>query len=197
MAASTALYSVAEVEPDYEDSIPKIKSDLKNDPKNDLKEDLIGDVVDNLRTGNKNLTAYELEKEVYNYTKYILRLVRISSKQRGQDDPILDDIVKKYKPSVRTPVRTEDTEEEQIRRTAFSFSLLNTIRSVSPRESQLLLQTTDVCMRLEAMRDIIARSADLIADNLIREGNLLEVDRLKLMKQALLDIDDDADIFHP
>ena len=205
MPEGTAMYTLAEVEPDLKDKMPEIMSEIKdikdiNDINNikgglkDIQESLMPEKIE-----KKDIS--ELEKEVYSYTKYILRLVRISYTLAGQDNPMLDEVVKKYKPSSMDDVLTDNvnrTEENELdRRTNFSFSLLNTIRSVSARESQLLLQTTNISMRLETMKDIIARQADLIAYNLIIEGNLLDVDREKLKAQAFLDDDSDDDIFLP
>jgi hypothetical protein len=81
---------------------------------------------------------------------------------------------------------------DNVRRTRFSFSLANMIQMTSGRESQLLLQCTDIMQRLNAEKTILTEAAELISEKLVQMGSLTADKRDEIkMKSLTSPYDDD------
>jgi hypothetical protein len=94
-------------------------------------------------------------------------------------------ITKAAKECRPTPFSGLDPELCVRRMTRFSFSLANMIQMTSGRESQLLLQGTDVTARLHAEKAILAEASTLIADRLVSMGVITADKRDELRMQSL------------
>lgn len=131
--------------------------------------------------------AINLENEVYSYLKFYIRLFRMSDSNKGA---VISHAAKRSRPT-RTNFMDED------RRSKFSLSLGNMIQ-LGARESQLMLQTTDVMKRLRAQRDILKNVIDYATKALIEDKVVTAstVDELKTKTFTRID-DDDSDILPP
>lgn len=128
--------------------------------------------------------ADKLEKDVYNYLKYYLRIFRYYNPDR---DVRVSPGVHKYRPRYTI---LQDAANAQ-RRSNFSFAMSNVIQMVNPYEAQLLLQTTNVMKRLKAEKDILAAAAEYISDNLIESGKLTSEKRNEIRIRSFIEMDDD------
>jgi hypothetical protein len=79
------------------------------------------------------------------------------------------------------------------RRSDFSFSLANMIQMTQTRESQLLLQTTDVIRRLAVQKTILNQASELVAQQLIDLG-VLTAEKRDAIKLRTVNDDYDEDI---
>lgn len=181
----TLPYVVAEVEPNLEDELPM-------DPQE----------------------AVKLELDAYDSLKYYMRLmkshpntkVRLSLLTRSHSlkDLVITPAAKDCRPS---PGAAGDLQSLRQRMSRFSFSLANMIQmtsgrycgiahlahSLSVRESQLLLQTTDVTQRLGAEKAILSEASELVADKLVSSG-VLSADKRDELKMRSLTSPFDEDI---
>lgn len=122
--------------------------------------------------------AERLEKEVYNYLKYYLRLCKAYDSSR---DYKVTESIRQLRP------RGLNADCNDSRRSDFSFALANIIQMVDTQGSQLLLQTKDVVQRLMVERNIIRLGAEFIADQLIETKSLTEGLRDEIRVQAFTD----------
>ena len=79
------------------------------------------------------------------------------------------------------------------RRTDFSFSLANMIQMTQSRESQLLLQTTNVVKRLTVQKLILTQASDLVGQQLMDIG-VLTAERKDSIKMNTINNAFDEDI---
>ena len=127
-----------------------------------------------------------LELSVYDALKYYLRLMKCYS---VNSDMVISQAAKKSRP-------TKANALDHSRRTDFSFALANMIQIIHDKESQRLLQTTDVVKRLEAEREILAESAVLLSEKLI-QMDLLTADKRDTIKMQTYTQENDEDILPP
>lgn len=147
--------------------LAEVELDLKDDPVKD------------------EAAVAALEKETYNCLKYYMRLMRVYSTNK---DLVISQSTKKHRPTT-----TELVIDNNARRTDFSFSLANMIQMTQRKETQLLLQTTDIVKRLRVEKHILAEAAQLVADQLFEmkelDNDMKEAIRIKSFRD-----DFDADI---
>lgn len=127
----------------------------------------------------------DLELSVYDSLKYYMRLLRAAGKEERMA-PVVSQATKKTKP---TRFNLDDFE----RRTNFSFAICNMIQISQEKESQLLLQTSDVKKRLEALKLILSQASDFVAEKLI-EQNIITAGKRDEIKTKTYTSDDDDDI---
>ena len=132
------------------------------------------------------VSAVKLERETWDALKYYMRLMRSYEPNKNTVVP----------PAVKRNRPTQSNELDAIRRTKFSFSLAHMIQMSHPQESQLLLQTTSIIKRLEAMKMILNQAAESIADQLI-QMDVLNASVRDGMKFESMSKDYDEDILPP
>lgn len=144
--------------------------------------------------------AMELERQTYVLLKSYIRLVKALDPRKTFQ---ISQAAKKFRPqqaSVGTiptsPISTS-TMTENDRRTSFSFAIANMIQLNQDKESQLILQTTDIIKRMSAQKDILSQACDLVCTELLKKTDFTQerIDQIKSL--SLNPNDDDADILPP
>ena len=120
------------------------------------------------------IATTKLESEVWSGLKYYLRLMKSYGPNK---ELVVSQAAKRNRPSLASMLSASDNHQ---RRTNFSFSLANMIQMAGSRESQLLLQTTDINKRIKAEKDIITQAADIISKQLIEMDTITADARDKL-----------------
>jgi Lon protease-like protein len=147
----------------------------------EVEPDLLDDVPED------EAAVAKLESQVYDSLKYYMRLMKCYEPNKNL---VISQAAKKNRPTNLT------LPDQRKRRTDFSFSLANMIQMTQAKESQLLLQTTDIMKRLEAEKAILSQAAELIAEQLVKMG-VLTADRRDEIKMKTLTGNDDFDILPP
>lgn len=178
---------------------------------------LLGEVEFDINDNIPEINTDEIEKlemDVYSSMKYNLRLLKTYYEYHGNNDqPFLSNFYKEslieLKPLLKsTVVSTESgvtpsiSRINQQRNTDFSFLLLNIVQSrrsstISVMQSQLLLQTTNIISRLNAIKDLITYDSNVISQYLVNQNIITVESKEKLLKQAYADNDDDSDLLSP
>ena len=138
-------------------------------------------LIDDDLTSNSELSK-TLEREVYDYLKYYVRITRAISQNK---DLVLSASVKKHRP-------TRENVDDHIRRSKFSLAVCNLI-VLSPRQEQQLLQTTSSFKRLNSIRIVLKNLVDYTTNTLIKEDVLSAAQRDEIKFKAFNN-DEDSDI---
>ena len=150
---------------------------------------MIGEVVSGLTDDQveEEIKAQELEKDVWRYVKYYLRLMRAYEPNAKM---VVSRATKEYRPTTMNA-------GDHNRRTAFSFSVANMIQMTQARESQLLLQTTDIMKRLDTEKAILVSASEMIAEQLVQMNIITEEQQERFKQESFMDDDDDSEILPP
>ena len=158
---------------------------------------VLGEVVTCLKDNEDiNNTAAQLEIDVWKYVKYYLRLMRSYEPNSNMK---VSPATRDSRPLISSSGdnnndNDNDKNIQHERRTSFSFSVANMIQMTQSRESQLILQTTDLSKRFEAMKAILVSASELIAEQLIELKVINEEKKESIRFQSFLDDDLDDDI---
>mmetsp|Transcript_3457 Transcript_3457/g.4763 ORF Transcript_3457/g.4763 Transcript_3457/m.4763 type:complete len:241 (-) Transcript_3457:89-811(-) len=144
----------------------------------EVEPNYMDDVVD-------EAVADKIERETYDALKYYIRLMRT---YEANKETVVSIATKRNRPTLN-----RSTIDNSKRRTDFSFSLANMIQMTQPRESQLLLQTTNVIKRLQVQKVILTQASELIAQQLM-DLNVLTAERRDAIKLRSINEDYDEDI---
>jgi Lon protease-like protein len=124
-----------------------------------------------------------LEASVYDALKYYIRLIKSYTPNR---ELTISQAAKNTRPTLKNAL-------DHIRRTDFSFALANMIQMTQDKETQILLQTSDIIKRLEAEKLILTQASELISEKLIQMG-VLTADQRDAIKTRTYTSSDDSDI---
>jgi Lon protease-like protein len=130
--------------------------------------------------------AAKVEKEVFCSLKYYLRLLRSYDKNSTM---VVTQATKRNRPGQGLAMV-----DNSVRRSDFSFSIANMIQMADPKESQLLLQTTDVLKRLRVEQKILSQAAEEVSKQLIKSKVLTVDQREEIRAQSWREDDSDEDI---
>eukprot|EP01036_Dinobryon_divergens_P022073 gene22073-30308_t len=130
------------------------------------------------------VVANKVEMETYDALKIYIRLMRTYDANK---DMVVSMSAKRNRP---TNLAVYDQVQ---RRTDFSFSLANMIQMSQSRESQLLLQTTNVVTRLTIEKQILMQASDLVGQQLMEMG-VLTAERKDSIKMNTINNAFDEDI---
>jgi len=139
-----------------------------------------------------DVVAAKLENEVYDMLKYYIRLVRAAGPNKLL---AISHACKKSRPTLAGTMADQQANAQ--RRTKFSFALASMIQMQQSKESQLLLQTTNVVQRLRAEKDILQQATEAVADMMLGSGDLTAELRDSIKFSTFSGADDDADILPP
>mmetsp|Transcript_22816 Transcript_22816/g.51189 ORF Transcript_22816/g.51189 Transcript_22816/m.51189 type:complete len:333 (+) Transcript_22816:130-1128(+) len=129
--------------------------------------------------------AAKVEKEVFCSLKYYMRLLKSYDKNTNM---VVTQATKRNRPGQGLAI------DDSVRRTDFSFSIANMIQMADPKESQLLLQTTDVLKRLRVEQKILSKAAEEVSKQLIKSEVLTVDQREEIRAQCFREDDSDEDI---
>ena len=175
------------------------------------------DVTDIITTPEQEELASELEKKTYGGLKAYIRLVKALEPRRTFTISQAAKLVRPQKSisssfdssvSGTTSVSTipttpislpftsnlPSTMTEGQRRTSFSFAIANMIQMNQDKESQLILQTTDIIKRMTAQNDILTQACDLVATELLKKPDFSQdrINQIKSISYNANDVDDDV-----
>lgn len=112
-------------------------------------------------------SAVDLERQVYNYLKYYIRLMKALNPRK---ELVISQVAKKTRPDPTSP----DSLNDSVRRTQFSFALANMIQMSQEKESQLILQTTSIIKRMQAQEQILTQACELVVEQLKKNGTFTD-----------------------
>jgi Lon protease-like protein len=107
-----------------------------------------------------------LEIELYNNLKYYIRLLKEYDPNRK--------ISISHSAKATRPSQANKEADQNLRRTNFSFALANMVQITSDKESQLLLQTTDIIKRLKAQNQILLQACELVTEEVLKKPGFTE-----------------------
>lgn len=127
-----------------------------------------------------------LEKEVYHYLKFHIRLLRLADMKNGLK---VQPFIKQFRPTNPAVAFMDPTE----RRTKLTFALSNMIAMEDSVASQLILQTTDIKKRLLLQRFYLREASQAVCNNLL-EWKITTPDICQMIKEKSFSDDFDEDI---
>lgn len=137
---------------------------------------------------------FQLEREVYDYLKFYIRLINNFPNNLGMASAVKITLNAKHcRPTLTTREIKQLYSSDAYRRSRFSFALANMIMLSHPEASQLLLQTTSVKKRLEAIKEILYQSIKWAEQELL-SNKFLSSQKLELIRSTTYGDPFDGDI---
>jgi len=134
-------------------------------------------------------TVIKVEQNVYNLLKYYIRLMKKLNPRR---ELVISQVAKKTRPDPTSESSLRDGQ----RRTQFSFALANMIQMSQEKESQLILQTTNIMKRLQAQEQILTQACELVATELKKSESFTDIE-LEDIRALSFNTSMDEDILPP